>query len=281
MTTLTLKNPPTDIISRTLFADNNNLLVSSWDKTISLYNTDANTRTCSITTEAPVLDCAFYLVSFFNGYQAGNANLWTYGGLEKKVHYYDVTSGKDIVLGEHEAPIKAISVNTSNGLILSGSWDKTIKGWNINAPHDAFSATMSDKIYAMAITDNFIAVGTADKNVSVYDTRNLKEPFSVKSLGFSYHIRNVCWVQNNSGYAVSSSEGRVAVEFVTSAKKGFSFKCHRVNNAETNTTLVYPINALGVHPKYGTLATGGSDGSVCIWDIEQKKRISKLQLPCS
>lgn len=207
--------------------------------------------------------------------------MWAYGGLEKKVHYYDVTSGKDIVLGEHEAPIKAISVYTSSGLILSGGWDKTIKGWSINTPYDAFSATMSDKIYAMATAEGFVAVGTADKNVSVYDIRMLKEPFSVKSSGFIYHIRSICWVQNNSGYAVSSSEGRIAVEFVTSAKKGFSFKCHRVNNPDTNTTSVYPINALGVHPKYGTLATGGSDGSLCIWDTEQKKRISKLQLSCS
>lgn len=64
MTTLTLNDPPTDIISRTLFADNASLLVSSWDKTISLYNTDTNTRTYSINTEAPILDCAFYLVSY-------------------------------------------------------------------------------------------------------------------------------------------------------------------------------------------------------------------------
>jgi len=61
--TQNLKEPPHDIISRALFADNSNLLVSSWDKSISLYNTDINERTCLVNTEAPILDCAFYLVS--------------------------------------------------------------------------------------------------------------------------------------------------------------------------------------------------------------------------
>lgn len=207
--------------------------------------------------------------------------MWAYGGLEKKVHYYDVTSGKDIVLGEHEAPIKSIAVYTSSGLILSGSWDKSIKGWSINTPYETFSAKVADKVYAMAVAEYFLAVGTADKNISVYDIRMMNEPFLNRSTGFTYHIRNICWVQNNTGYAVASSEGRVTVEFVTSSNKGFSFKCHRVPNPETNIMLVYPINALGVHPKYGTLATGGSDGTVCLWDTESKRRISKLHLPNS
>ncbi len=65
MATLALNKPPADIISKALFADNSHLLVSSWDKTVSLYNTDSNTQLYSVTSEAPVLDCAFYLVSFF------------------------------------------------------------------------------------------------------------------------------------------------------------------------------------------------------------------------
>lgn len=206
--------------------------------------------------------------------------MWAYGGLEKKVHYYDVTSGKDIVLGEHEAPIKSIAV-CIRGLILSGSWDKSIKGWSINTQYETFTTKVSDKVYAMAVADYFLAVGTADKNVSVYDIRKMNEPFLSRNTGFTCHIRNICWVQNNTGYAVASSEGKITVEFVTIPNKGFTFKCHRVSDPETNTMLVYPINALGVHPKYGTLATGGSDGTVCLWDTESKRRITKLDLSSS
>ena len=168
---------------------------------------------------------------------------------------------------------------TSTGLILSGSWDKTIKGWNINDSHEAFSATVTDKIYTMAAAEHFLAVGTADKIVSVYDIRKMSQPFCVRNSIFINHIRNITWIKNNEGYAAASSEGRVSVEFVTSSKKAFSFKCHRVASTENELpiTLIYPINTLAVHSKYGSLATGGSDGTVCLWDIESKKRITKYQ----
>ena len=212
--------------------------------------------------------------------------MWAYGGLEKNVHYHDVTSAKDIVLGEHEDAIKSVVAYTPKGLIITGSWDKTIKGWTINAPHSSFTTTVSDKVYAMATAEHFLAVGTADKNVSVFDVRKIGQPFVIRNSGFSYHIRSIAWLPTNEGYAVAYSEGRVAVEFVTSSKKAFSFKCHRIiqnppQPGLPGSTIVYPINSLAVHPKYGSLATGGSDSTVCLWDVSSKKRISKVQLPCS
>jgi len=192
-------------------------------------------------------------------------------------------SKKELTLGEHEAPIKCVQTYNSQNLILSGSWDKTVKGWSINAPNAQLSTTLNDKVYAMAAVDNFLAVGTADKMVSVYDMRKISQPFFTRNSGFTYHIRSICWIQGNEGYAAASSEGRVSVEFVTSSKKAFSFKCHRIikDDVTPAKTIVYPINTLATHPKYGSLATGGSDSSVCIWDIESKKRISRVQLPCS
>ncbi len=196
-----------------------------------------------------------------------------------------MTSEKDIVLGQHDDAIKSVVAYNPKGLVITGSWDKTVKGWTINAPNFAFSTTVSDKVYAMAAAEHFLAVGTADKNISVFDVRKMAQPFFIRPSGFACHIRSLAWLHTNEGYAAASSEGRVAVEFVTSSKKAFSFKCHRIvqepkEAGQPSTTMVYPINALAVHPKHGSLATGGSDSSVCMWDTESKKRISKVQLPC-
>ena len=201
------------------------------------------------------------------------------------MRYHDVTSKKDIVIGAHEGAIKSVVAYNPKGLVITGSWDKSIKGWTINAPNHAFMTVLSDKVYAIAAVDHFLAVGTADKNVSVFDIRKISEPFMTRPSGFAQHIRSIAWLQNNEGYAVASSEGRVAVEYVTSSKKAFSFKCHRAQakpvEGEAPTMLVYPVNALAVHPKYTSLATGASDATVCIWDIESKKRVSKFQASCS
>lgn len=197
-----------------------------------------------------------------------------------------MTSKKDIIIGSHEDAIKATVAYSSIGLIISGSWDKTIKGWSINSSSPTFTTSVSDKVYAIANAEHFLAVGTADKNVSVFDIRKTSQPFITRPSGFAQHIRSITWLNDNEGYAVASSEGRVAVEYVTSAKKAFSFKCHRIPQdptapGEKPHTLVYPINTLAVHPRFGSLATGGSDGAVNAWDTLSKKKISKLQFPCS
>ena len=77
--------------------------------------------------------------------------------------------------------------------------------------------------------------------------------------------------------------GRVAVEYLDSdpeiQKKKYAFKCHR--NKEAGIEMIYPVNSLVVHPVYGTMASGGSDGVVNIWDINNKKRMSQFRRQAS
>jgi cell cycle arrest protein BUB3 len=80
------------------------------------------------------------------------------------------------------------------------------------------------------------------------------------------------------GYALSSIEGRVAVEYFDPSAawqaKRFAFKCHRgkVDGVET----VYPVNAIAFHPSHGSFATGGGDGVVNTWDPFNKKRLRQF-----
>jgi cell cycle arrest protein BUB3 len=40
---------------------------------------------------------------------------------------------------------------------------------------------------------------------------------------------------------------------------------------------IYPVNALAYHPVHkNAFASGGSDGFVCIWDEQQKKRLKQF-----
>lgn len=59
---------------------------------------------------------------------------------------------------------------------------------------------------------------------------------------------------NGRGYATSSIEGRVAVEYfdqdAATQKNHFAFKCHRA--AVDGVDTVYPVNALAFHPMYVT-----------------------------
>lgn len=39
---------------------------------------------------------------------------------------------------------------------------------------------------------------------------------------------------------------------------------------------MYPVNAIAFHPRFGTFATGGCEGTVVCWDGLNKKKLSTL-----
>jgi cell cycle arrest protein BUB3 len=87
---------------------------------------------------------------------------------------------------------------------------------------------------------------------------------------------------NDDGYASSSIEGRVAVEWfdpsADSQARKYAFKCHRQPDPESEgADIVYPVNALAFHPIHGTFASGGGDGVVALWDANAKRRIRQYQ----
>ena len=46
-----------------------------------------------------------------------------------------------------------------------------------------------------------------------------------------------------------------------------------------NTTDVYAVNGMAVHPQTGTFATVGADGRICFWDKEKKSICNKIGDP--
>lgn len=101
--------------------------------------------------------------------------------------------------------------------------------------------------------------------------------------------RAVAAMPNDLGFACSSIEGRVAVEWFdpnpdVQAKK-YAFKCHRVagtdvgeDGAEVAVDVVYPVHALAFNPVSGTFASGGGDGTVSLWDAVAKRRIKQYAM---
>jgi len=109
----------------------------------------------------------------------------------------------------------------------------------------------------------------------IYDVRNMSTPEQVRESSLMNQTRCIRSFPDGTGFALSSIEGRVAVEYFDTSpqaqKRKYAFKCHRkvVNGAQT----LFPVNAMAFHPKYGTFATGGCDCFINIWDGRNKKRI--------
>lgn len=102
------------------------------------------------------------------------------------------------------------------------------------------------------------------------------EPWQRRESSLKFMTRAVSCMPTDAGYASSSIEGRVAVEWFDpssdSQARKYAFKCHRQASPE-GVDVVYPVNALAFHPIHGTFASGGGDGIVALWDGVAKRRI--------
>jgi cell cycle arrest protein BUB3 len=131
----------------------------------------------------------------------------------------------------------------------------------------------------MAVSNYNVAVGTADKRIQIYDIRKFDKPFYDKIQTNCSQIRSLCFMKDDESLAVGTTSSRVLIEYITTKKTPYSFICHK--KSVEGVSVFYPINTLAVNPKYNTLATGGSDATASIWDIDSQKRVSCLQLVTS
>ncbi|XP_041368804.1 mitotic checkpoint protein BUB3-like isoform X2 [Gigantopelta aegis] len=266
---LKLKNQPDDGITACKFGPNSSqfLLVSSWDETVRLYDIIADNMRIKYSHGSPVLDCCFYdPVHSFTG------------GLDKTLKMYDFNATAETVVGKHEAPIRCVEYCSDENVIVTGSWDSTVKLWDPRAPCCSGSFAQPDKVYTLAVCGDRLVVGTAGRRVLVWDLRNMGYVQQKRESSLKYQTRCIRTFPNKQGYVLSSIEGRVAVEYLDPSpevqKKKYAFKCHRIK--ENGQELIYPVNAIAFHSKYNTFATGGSDGYVNIWDGFNKKRLCQF-----
>ncbi|XP_048548116.1 mitotic checkpoint protein BUB3.2-like [Triticum urartu] len=265
-----LATPPSDGISNLRFSNHSDhLLVSSWDKTVRLYDAEANLLKGEFAHPGPVLDCCFHDDS--SGFSAG---------ADHTVRRLSFTSSKEDVLGRHDAPVRCVEYSYAAGQVITGSWDKTIKCWDprgVSGPERTLVGTYAqpERVYSMSLVGNRLVVATAGRHVSIYDLRNMSQPEQKRESSLKYQTRCVRCFPNGTGYALSSVEGRVSMEFFdlseSAQSKKYAFKCHR--KSESGRDTVYPVNAIAFHPIYGTFATGGHDGFVNVWDGTNKKRL--------
>jgi cell cycle arrest protein BUB3 len=281
-----LHNPPKDGVTAMRFGtDGRSLLVSSWDSSLRVYDVDANVVQARLLQPCPLLDCDF----LSDGRHAVSA------GLDGAVRLHGVGSGGEQLLGHHDGAARCVRNCASlNGTVVSGSWDHTVKMWDVRSQEPCVGTyRQSDKVLSLCTGcasaaggsgAPLLVVATAGRHVLILDLRKPSEPVQPRESSLKCQTRCVAQMPSGAGYAQGSVEGRVAVEYFDaseeSQKRRYAFKCHRSNVDGVGTA--FPVNAISFHPVFGTFATGGSDGHVCVWDGEQKKRISQLRAyPCA
>ncbi|KAK2952299.1 putative Mitotic checkpoint protein BUB3 [Blattamonas nauphoetae] len=270
--TQTIANPPDDGITTVNYlCDNTHLFVSSWDDKLRLYNCPNNTLVHSWEETCPVLSCSSD--EFGNGYSSlANGD----------VKLYDISTQNSFTLGKHDAAVKFLKFNFGTRLLVSGSWDGTVRQWDPRNPDRKSVSTTSvpGKVFALDSLKDKIVVCLSSGRIQTYDGRNMLSPLFDTESPLKMQMRAVGIFLSLEGYVVGGTEGKVGVEYFLDGQGGtrtrnYQFRCHRVKTADQEE--VHPVNAIDFHPIHGTFATGGCDGVVNIWDGENRKRLAHFQ----
>ncbi|KAA8650941.1 hypothetical protein EYZ11_001873 [Aspergillus tanneri] len=292
----TVTSPPSDAISALKFSPESNstrFVVSSWDKNVYLYelrdengNVGEGKLLQKFEHRAPVLDVCF---------GANEDEIYT-AGLDWDVKKIDVASATHTVLSSHDAGVRSVVYSKEHNLVISASWDSTLHVHctdNTNAIPAIIP--LPSKPFSMSLTATKLVVAMASRALNIYDLKSLAlltaqsdgtapnkievAPWQRRESSLKFMTRSVACMPDDAGYASSSIEGRVAVEWfdpsAESQARKYAFKCHRQTSDEVD--VVFPVNALSFNPIHGTFASGGGDGVVALWDGVAKRRIRQYQ----
>ncbi|GAB4840075.1 hypothetical protein Ancab_020784 [Ancistrocladus abbreviatus] len=265
-TGLSFENPIQDAISRLRFAPrSNNLLISSWDSVLRLYDVDDCKLRLEAGNEAALLDCCFQDESV--AYSAGS---------DGSVCRYDLQSGTHYTIGNHDDSATCIEYSDETCQLFTTGWDRKIMHWDSRASKvlECFTC-LSSNVDSISLggVDLCIATGTS---VNVYDLRNLDKAAHAVYTGI--RTRCVRSIPHTKGFAVGSVDGRVRVWLPhpsSSEDMGYTFRCHpKSGNGKYHLAAV---NDIAFNPQIpGAFITGDYEGYVIAWDSTARKRLFEL-----
>lgn len=181
------------------------------------------------------------------------------GGADKKIHIMDVSTAQQQVVGSHDAPVRGVRfadvVGTTGQMVVSGSWDRTIKFWDIRQRPGNAAATLSfdERVYSLDVKKNLVVVATADLNIHLGNLGKPDAPFKTVKSPLKHQTKTVTAFPNGKGWATTSIEGRCGVNAVDEEEARFVM----------SSLLDIPSTHVYAHVNVITLSGGGETTTSC------------------
>ncbi|KLO19343.1 WD40 repeat-like protein [Schizopora paradoxa] len=267
-------NPPSDSISSLAFSSAGNFLAAgSWDNKVRIYEINDQKQSqgrAMYEHQGPVLDL----------YWNKEGSKIVSAGVDNAARVYDLQTGQATQVAQHDAPIKSVrwfeTPQVNGGLVATGSWDKTLKYWDLRSSTPVLNVALPERCYSMDVVYPLLTVGCADRQIRCYDLSNPSVVSKEMISPLKFQIRSVACFPGADGFTVGSVEGRIAVHsFPGDESKRYTFRCHRQETKPglKDGGLVYAVNDIKYNPVHGTFASVGSDGQYCFWDGDNRQRL--------
>ncbi|KAI3872441.1 hypothetical protein MKW92_043113 [Papaver armeniacum] len=278
-----IDQPPDDYVSSVCFNPKGTLFAAtSWDKTVKCWQIRLRKGTSGPEASSQLMKTIYndkpVLCSAWN--DDGYTIFW--GGCDTQVKMWSYKSNESATVGKHDEPVKEIAWIPEMKLLATGSWDKTLRYWDLRKPTPVHTQQLPERCYALSVNYPLMVVGTADENLIVFDLTKSQEEYKRIQSPLNCQTRCVALFPDNKGFLVGSIEGRVGVYHLDDSQQAenFTLDCHREGKE------VYSVDSLNFHPVYHTFTSAGSDGAFKFWDKDSKRKLKAMPrcnnpIPCS
>ncbi|KAK9707207.1 hypothetical protein RND81_07G179800 [Saponaria officinalis] len=262
---LNFEDPIKDSVTRIRFApQSNNLLISSWDSSLRLYDVETNELRLEAQIDAAVLDCCFE--DEFVAFSAAS---------DGSIFRYDLQTGDHSAIGLHDDSATCIEYSNETSQVITTGWDGNICFWDpcSNQVSRSFVGSTS-LVESISLCRFELLVGTGSL-VRKYDLRKSGAAMQAEELPMSISVRCVRSMAGWEGFAVGSFDGRVTLQTDTE-EIGYTFRC--VPKSKNRKYHLVTVNDIAFNPcAPGVFVTGDYEGQVIAWDAKSRKRL--LELP--
>lgn len=116
----------------------------------------------------------------------------------------------------HGEAIKSVRWFQSNGkdFVATGSWDKTVKFWDLQGAEPVATLQTQERVYSMDIKDQLLVIATAERHIHMVNLNDPTKIYKTITSPLKWQTRVVSCFTDASGFAVGSIEGRCAIQYV-------------------------------------------------------------------
>ncbi|MEU9019777.1 serine/threonine-protein kinase [Actinomadura sp. NPDC048394] len=259
----------TDGVEAVAFSpDGNTLATADYDKTVRLWDVRTHRQVGSPFTghTDEVTSVAF----------SPDGNTLASASFDKTVRLWDVRTHRQVgsPLTGHTGAVFTVAFSPDGLTLATGGDDKTVRLWNPRTHRQSGSPLTghTDKVTSVAFSPDgkTLATASSDETVRLWDTRTRRQVGSPLT-GHTKDVLSVAFSPDGKTLATGGYDGTVRL---------WDTRTHRqIGNPLTGhvgtvtTGHVGEVNAVVFSPDGKTLATGGSDTTVRLWDARTRQPI--------
>ena len=81
---------------------------------------------------------------------------------------WNLATNQSQVVAKHDAPVRHVHyLKDMNNMLVTGSWDKTVRYWDLRQPNPVHTQQLPERVYSMDVRHPLLVVGLANRRIQV------------------------------------------------------------------------------------------------------------------